>query len=72
MKGLKIRWGSGFPAAICSVGLSANRGWKAAPAIKPTPKVLKLKSMRLGGNDKGEYKNFQTFKITGFGWFSPY
>jgi hypothetical protein len=34
--------GSGFPAANRFKTGSADRGWKAAPTIKPTPKILKL------------------------------
>jgi len=42
--------GSGFPAANRLIAGGANRGWKAAPTIKPTPKILKL-TIRLRGND---------------------
>ena len=41
--------GSGFPAAIGTAGIKTIRGWKAAPTIKPTPKILKLTPMRRGG-----------------------
>jgi hypothetical protein len=48
--------GSGFPAANRLTVSGADRGWprqvgmqaKAAPTIKPKPKILKLMSMRLG------------------------
>jgi hypothetical protein len=30
---LKYFCGSGFPAAICTVGVKTIRGWKAAPTI---------------------------------------
>jgi hypothetical protein len=43
--------GSGFPAANLFDAGSGDRGWKAAPTIKPTPKILKLKCMRHRGND---------------------
>ena len=49
--------GSGFPAANRFNTGSADRGWprkigmqaKAAPTVKPTPKILKLTPMRPGG-----------------------
>jgi hypothetical protein len=41
--------GSGFPAANRFNAGSADRGWKAAPTIKPTPRILKLTPMRLAG-----------------------
>jgi len=43
--------GSGFPAANRLFAGGANRGWKAAPTIKPTSKILKLTPIRLRGND---------------------
>jgi hypothetical protein len=39
---------SGFPAANSTAGRCLFRGWKAAPTIKPTPKILKLTPMRPG------------------------
>jgi len=42
--------GSGFPAANRFIAGRANRGWKAAPTIEPTPKILKLTPIRAGGN----------------------
>ena len=42
--------GSGFPAANRLIAGGANRGWKAAPTIKPTPKILKLTPMCEGGS----------------------
>jgi len=47
-----VNGGSGFPAAICTVGLKPIRGWKAAPTIKPTLKVLNLIYMRTGGKQE--------------------
>jgi hypothetical protein len=41
--------GSGFPAANYFIAGRANRGWKAAPTIKPTPKILKLTPIRNSG-----------------------
>ncbi len=38
--------GSGFPAVNRFNGGSADRGWKAAPTNKPTPKILKLTRIR--------------------------
>ncbi len=51
--------GSGFPAANRLIAGGANRGWKAAPTIKPTPKILKLTPMR--GSD-GLLKRRSTLK----------
>ena len=42
--------GSGFPAANRLITGGANRGWKAAPTIKPTFKILKLTPIRAGGS----------------------
>jgi hypothetical protein len=38
--------GSGFPAANRFNDGIADRGWKAAPTFKPTPKILKLTPLR--------------------------
>jgi hypothetical protein len=43
--------GSGFPAANRFYVSIADRGWKAAPTIKPKSKIVKLASMRIRGND---------------------
>ena len=39
-----------LPAAIRIDAGRVNRGWKAAPTIELTPKILKLAPMRLHGN----------------------
>ena len=36
---------------ICFNADSSDRGWKAAPTIKPAPKFLNLTRMRRGGNN---------------------
>jgi hypothetical protein len=43
--------GSGFPAANRFIAGRVSRGWKAAPTIKPTPKILKLTPICLRGSD---------------------
>jgi hypothetical protein len=42
--------GSGFPAANRLTADSTDRGWKAAPTIKPTPKIFKSMPMCEGEN----------------------
>jgi hypothetical protein len=47
--------GSGFPAANRFDAGSADRGWEAAPTIKPTTKILKLTHMRRAGSSTIPY-----------------
>jgi hypothetical protein len=35
---------------------SSDRGWKAAPTIKPTPMILRLTHIRLAGFGVSEFK----------------
>jgi hypothetical protein len=51
-----IDCGSGFPAANRFNAGSVNRGWKAAPTIKPTPKILKFAPVRLSGASQRKAK----------------
>ena len=45
-----IGCGSGFPAVNRLTTGDTDRGWKAAPTIKSTPRILKLTRMHEGGN----------------------